>query len=183
MAATPDWTSSISTSAELLSGLFGDGTDRCPKCRKELTDSVRAHLYSCTMLPAEERRQAQEILTASRKLVKHCGQLREAEVAVALLRDAMKQSASEALRRMIHGKLRDGSLPNDGIQATIPGRPGDGSICGACDHIVASYDLMMMLAPREESSHSSPREVTPIPLHADCFEFWNRERPTFTPSS
>ncbi|PYN48383.1 MAG: hypothetical protein DME00_12160 [Candidatus Rokuibacteriota bacterium] len=115
--------------------------------------------------------------------MKHCGQLREAEVAVALLRDAMKQSASEALRRMIHGKLRDGSLPNDGIQATIPGRPGDGSICGACDHIVASYDLMMMLAPREESSHSSPREVTPIPLHADCFEFWNRERPTFTPSS
>jgi len=70
MAATPDWTSSISTSAELLSGLFGDGTDRCPKCRKELTDSVRAHLYSCAMLPAEERRQAQEILTASRKLVK-----------------------------------------------------------------------------------------------------------------
>src|SRR5207237_6658563 len=134
MAATPDWTSSISTSAELLSGLFGDGTDRCPKCRKELTDSVRAHLYSCTMLPAEERRQAQEILTASRKLVKQGGQLREAEVAVALLRDAMKQSASEALRRMIHGKLRDGSLPNDGIQATIPGRPGDGSICGACPH-------------------------------------------------
>jgi hypothetical protein len=90
---------------KLLWGPLAGGTDRCPQCREDLTDSVRAHLYSCAMLPAEVRRRAQEIRAASQQLVKHAGQLpnradvlmREAEVAMALLRDAMKQSAVEGL--------------------------------------------------------------------------------------
>jgi DNA-directed RNA polymerase subunit RPC12/RpoP len=28
---------------ELLASLFGDGMDRCPKCRRDLTDGIRAH--------------------------------------------------------------------------------------------------------------------------------------------
>jgi hypothetical protein len=119
---------------ELLWGPLAGSTDRCPRCREDLTESVRAHLYSCKVLPAEIIRRAQEIRAASQQLVKHAGQLsdradvlmREVEVAVALLRNAMKQSAVEGLRRIIRSKLLD----------TIPGRPGDDSICGACDHIV-----------------------------------------------
>jgi hypothetical protein len=88
--------------------------------RAVLTDSLRAHLYSCAILPAEVRRRAQEIRAATQQLVKHAGQLRdradvlirETEVAIALLRDAMKQSAVEGLRRTIRAKLRDGSLPH-----------------------------------------------------------------------
>jgi hypothetical protein len=174
---------------ELLSGLFGD-TDLCPRCRNDLTDSIRVHLYSCAMLPAEVRRRAQEIRVASQKLAKQSGQLhgqadvlmREAEVALAALRNAMKQSASEALLHVVRAKLRDGSLPYDDIPATIPGRPGDNSVCGACDHVVTSRSLMMIVT-RQASSGSAPHEVTPILLHADCFELWNEERRTLKPGS
>ena len=173
---------------ELLSGLSGD-TDLCPQCRNDLSDSVRAHLYRCAMLPAEVRRRAQEARAAAQKLVKESGQLRdtadvlmrEAEVAVAALRAAMKQSASEALRRVIRSRFRDGSLPHDDIPAAIPGRPGDDAMCGACDHVITSRDLMIVVT-RQASSLSAPHEVTPTPLHADCFVLWNEERRTFTPS-
>jgi hypothetical protein len=138
------------------------------------------------MLPAAVRVRAQEIRAATQQLVKHAGQLRdradvlmrEAEVAVALLRDAMKQSAVEGLRRITRDKLRDGSLPHAGIPATIPGRPGDDSICGACDHIVRDRELMMLVR-----RHESPPGMEPIPLHTDCFQLWNEERRAFKPNS
>jgi hypothetical protein len=170
---------------ELLWVALADSTDRCPRCREDLTDSVRAHLYSCAMLPAEVRRRAQEIRAASQQLVKHAGQLpdradvlmREAAIAMALLRDAMKLSAVEGLRRIIRDKLRDGSLPHAGIPATIPARPGDDSICGACDHTVRNRELMMLV-----SGQASPPGMEPIPLHGDCFELWNEERRAFRPN-
>ena len=108
----------------------------------------------------------------------------EAAVALAALRDTMKQSAFETLRRIIRVKLHDGSLPHDGIPPTIPGRPGDDSVCGACDHFITSRDLMMVVT-RQASPGSAPHEVTPIPipLHADCFELWDDERRTLKPGS
>ena len=147
---------------ELLAGLVGD-TDLCPQCRKDLTDSVRAHVYRCAMLPAEVRRRAQETRAAAQKLVKESGQLRdeadvlmrEAEVAVAALRAAMKQSASEALRRVIRFKLPDGRLPYDDIPPTIPGGPGDDSVCGACDQVVSSHSLMMVVTRRGVGARAS----------------------------
>ena len=168
---------------ELLSS---PDTDLCPQCRTDLTDGVRAHLYSCTTIPADVRRRAQEARAAGRKLVKQRGQadvlMPEAEVAMAELRDATKQSALERLRRIIRVKLRDGSLPVEGIPATILGRPGDDSSCGACDHLVTSRNLMMVVL-RQASTPSAPHQVPPIPFHADCFELWNEERRTFKPSS
>jgi hypothetical protein len=32
----------------------------CPRCRADLTESIRTHLYACTMLPANVRRRAKE---------------------------------------------------------------------------------------------------------------------------
>jgi hypothetical protein len=173
---------------ELHLGLFGD-TDVCPQCRKDLTDNVRAHLYGCAMLPAEVRRRAQETRAAAQELVTQSGQprdkadmrMREVEVSVAALRDAMKQSAFETVRHTIRLKLCDGSLPHDGIPATIPGRPGDDSACGACDHIVTSRDLMIVV-PRHAAPLSAPHEATSIAFHADCFRLWNEERRTFKPN-
>jgi hypothetical protein len=173
---------------EFLSGLLGN-TDLCPHCRKDLTASVRAHLYSCSMLPEEVRRRARETRTAAQKLVRRSGQLQdrvadvlmhETEVALAALRAAMKESAAEALRLVIRSKLRDGRLPYDDIPATIPGRPGDNSVCIACDHVVTSRTLMMIVT--RQASPGSPPNV-PIPFHADCFELWNEERRTLKPSS
>src|SRR5215831_103835 len=37
--------------AELASDMLGGRTNLCPRCRRDLTKSVRAHLYGCAMLP------------------------------------------------------------------------------------------------------------------------------------
>jgi hypothetical protein len=65
-----------------------------------LTDSIRAHLYGCAMLPAEVRRRAQVAREAARSLVKQSQQLRdaadvairEAEAALHALRETLRQS-------------------------------------------------------------------------------------------
>jgi len=98
------------------------------------------------------------------------------------LQDTTKQSDSEGLRSIIDVKVRDGRLPRARVPATFTGRPGDGSICGACDHIVTDRDLMMLVTG-EKSPFSSRLEATPIPLHADCFELWNGAGCKYTPSS
>src|SRR5262249_9551580 len=41
----------------------------CPRCHADLTDSIRAHLYGCAMLPAEVRRRAAVARDAARRLV------------------------------------------------------------------------------------------------------------------
>jgi hypothetical protein len=72
----------------------------CPWCHADLTDSVRAHLYGCAMLPVEVRRRAQAAREAERNLVKQSHRLsdaadvlmREAEAALYALREAMRQS-------------------------------------------------------------------------------------------
>jgi len=153
----------------------------CPRCEVDLIESVRDHLYTCLLSPEVLRRRVREARETARGLVKQARELRdradvllrEAEVTANALRAAMKQSTSEALRRLIQAKLRDGSLPHDNIPATIPGSPGDGSACGVCDQPLANHQLMMLI----------PCGTTPIPLHTDCFELWNEERHRFKSSS
>ena len=167
---------------ELFASLFGDGMDRCPKCRKDLTDGIRTHLYSCAMLPAAVRRRAQETRAAAQRLVKQSNQLydradvllREAEV----LRDALKRSAPEAVRRLIQVKLRDGSLPYEKVSAILPGRRGDGSRCRACDRVITNRSLMIVVAERAAQLSI---EETPFQLHGGCFDLWNEERQRFKP--
>jgi len=64
--------------AELAADAFGSRTNLCPRCRRDLTQSARGHLYSCAMLPAEIRRRAQEVREAAQHLVKESQQLRDA---------------------------------------------------------------------------------------------------------
>lgn len=145
-----------------------------PHCQVDLIESVRAHLYTCRLAPEAMRRQAQSARETARELVKQAGQLRdradvlmrETEVAASALRDAMKQSTLEALRRMVKAKLQDGSLPHDNIPATIPGSPGDGSACGVCEQPLPNHQLMMLI----------PCGTRSIPLHTVCFELWKEER-------
>jgi hypothetical protein len=168
---------------DLLGGKFGDGTDRCPKCRNDLTDGIRAHLYSCMMLPAAVRRRAQETRAAAQRLVKRSNQLydladvllRETEA----LRDALSRSAPEALRRLIQVKLRDGSLPHDKVSAIVPGRREDGSRCRACDRVITNRSFMIVIGKRPAPLSI---EETPFQLHGGCFDLWNEERRTFKPS-
>ena len=55
----------------------GGRTNLCPRCRRDLTQSARAHLYSCAMLPAEIQRRAKEVREAAQNLVKESKQLRD----------------------------------------------------------------------------------------------------------
>src|SRR5206468_5056863 len=80
--------------------LFGIRSHGCPWCRTDLTDSIRAHLYGCAMLPVTVRRRAQAAREAVRSLVNQSRQLsdgadvllREAEAALHALRDTMRQA-------------------------------------------------------------------------------------------
>jgi len=92
--------------------------ERCPRCRVDLTESVRGHLFSCSILPAELRLSAGATRDAARKLVAQRYQLsedadrliQEAEAAAATLREIMKQSLRRdsmwSERRMGEGRLR-----------------------------------------------------------------------------
>src|SRR5262249_61911446 len=62
---------------ELTADLLGGRTHLCPCCRRDLTEIVRSHLYSCAMLPAEVRRRAQALREAAQLLVKESRQLRD----------------------------------------------------------------------------------------------------------
>src|SRR5262252_3002856 len=63
--------------AELAADALGSRTNLCPRCRRDLTQSARAHLYSCAMLPAEIQRRAKEVREAAQNLVKESKQLRD----------------------------------------------------------------------------------------------------------
>jgi hypothetical protein len=72
---------------------------RCPHCRAELTDSVRAHLIACDILPEQLRRRveaaretAQRLLKRSRQLVDRTDVLmREIEAHQAALTETRKR--------------------------------------------------------------------------------------------
>ena len=57
--------------------LGGSRTNMCPRCRQDLTEAVRAHLYRCAMLPSEVRLRAQAVREAAQRLVKEAQQLRD----------------------------------------------------------------------------------------------------------
>jgi len=79
---------------------FGIRSHECPRCHTDLTDSIRAHLYGCAMLPGKVRRRAQAAREAAGSLVRQSHQLsdavglllREAEAALHALRETMRQS-------------------------------------------------------------------------------------------
>ena len=98
VATCPDCKQSF-RQQELGSDLLGNRTHLCVRCRVDLTESVRAHLYGCTLLPETVRRRAQEAREASQKLIKEGGRLTsaafvliaEAEAAIAALHETMRR--------------------------------------------------------------------------------------------
>ena len=87
---------------ELAADLFGHRNHLCPKCRADLTASLRSHLYECMLVPKGVRARAADAREATRRLVKEAGQLtdranvlmREAEDAFDALRQTMRKPRS-----------------------------------------------------------------------------------------
>src|SRR5215475_3208227 len=57
--------------------LAGGRTSLCPRCRRDLTEAVRAHLFRCATLPLEVRLRAKAVREAAQRLVKESQQLRD----------------------------------------------------------------------------------------------------------
>ena len=93
---------------ELAWDLLGKRTNLCPRCRVELTETVRTHLYACALLPSEVRLRAREVREAAQKLVKQSLEIgaradvlmREAEAAIATQSELLSEvrAAAAALR-------------------------------------------------------------------------------------
>jgi len=77
---------------ELAADPLGGRTNICPRCRKDLTENVRTHLYGCAKLPAKcgcgaqaLREAAQRLVRQSQELVENADvRIREAETALRL---------------------------------------------------------------------------------------------------
>jgi hypothetical protein len=88
---------------------FGVRLHACPWCHTDLTDSIRAHLYGCAMLPVEVRRRAQAARDAARSLVEQSLELRdaadvavrEAEAAIHSLRETLRKAPTRSPGRQI----------------------------------------------------------------------------------
>jgi hypothetical protein len=87
---------------ELAADPLSGRTNLCPRCRRDLTESARAHLYGCALLPAEVRQRARDVREAAQHLVKQSRQLRdkadvlirEAEAALFLRQRALREAMS-----------------------------------------------------------------------------------------
>lgn len=68
----------------------------CPRCRADLTESLRGHLYACDTLPEEMRLRAREARDAAWRIVTDGNggdeAMREAEAAIAVLRETMQRT-------------------------------------------------------------------------------------------
>jgi len=86
---------------ELASDLLSFRTHLCPRCRTDLTENTREHLYACAMLPEAVRQRAQDVREAGRKLIKESDHpasiayvlIAEAEAAIVALRETMRLTA------------------------------------------------------------------------------------------
>ena len=59
---------------ELAADPLGGRTNLCPRCRRDLTESVRAHLLKCVVLPLEMRQATQEVREAVQVLIRRSQQ-------------------------------------------------------------------------------------------------------------
>ena len=89
-----------------LSGLTADRlsgrTHLCPRCRRDLTESIRQHLYGCATLPVDVRHRAQELREVARDLVKKSAQLRDKADVLIHEAEAVIEESRRRLRRALN---------------------------------------------------------------------------------
>ena len=85
---------------------------------------------------------------------------------VAFAQKRKRQLAAAKLRILICTKLGDGRLPLK-RPAVIPGEPGHGDRCDACDEVLLPRQLAMQIQTFSGRS---------VYLHADCFIVWDTAR-------
>jgi hypothetical protein len=86
--------------AELAADAIGGRTNLCPRRRKALTATARAHLFSCAIAPSEVRLKAQAVREAAQRLVKQSQQARDRSDVLIQEAEALLFERQQALRAM-----------------------------------------------------------------------------------
>src|SRR2546428_3641548 len=107
---------------ELAADPLGGRTNICPRCRKDLTENVRTHLYGCAKLPAEVRLRAQALREAA-----HLWPRLEP-------RDTAHALGIRARRRRSHTSTAAGSSPTS---------PGGVQRAGLAHHLIDLRDVLL----------------------------------------
>jgi hypothetical protein len=76
----------------------GNRTNMCPRCRRDLTEAVRAHLFRCAMLPSEVQARAHDVRQAAQHLVKESQQVRDRSDVLIREAEAVLFRSQRALR-------------------------------------------------------------------------------------
>ena len=87
---------------ELAADPLGGRTNLCPRCRRDLTESVRAHLFGCVTLPSDIQQRTKEVREAAQLLIKRSQQamdrsdvlIREAEAHLLERQQALQAAMS-----------------------------------------------------------------------------------------
>jgi len=108
---------------ELASDFLGTKTHLCPQCHADLTESIRTHLYACTMLPAQVRERAVAAREAARVVAPvHDALLVEAPLDAL---DATVATAQECMRKASEVVLAGFALRSDAKVVRYPDRYHD----------------------------------------------------------
>lgn len=86
---------------ELGADLLANRTNVCPRCRRDLTESVRVHLFGCVVLPSELRLRAQEVRDAARLLIKRSQELLDKADVLIREAEAHLMERQQALRALM----------------------------------------------------------------------------------
>ncbi len=95
--------------SELAADMLGSRTHLCPRCRKDLTASVREHLFGCATLPSQLRLRARAVQEAAQCLVKHWQEardrsdvlIREAEAKLFERQRALREALSRSVQALV----------------------------------------------------------------------------------
>jgi hypothetical protein len=83
---------------ELAADLFDGRTNLCTRCRADLTENVRGHLFSCVTLPSEIRQRTQDVRDAAQRLIKQSQQAMDQSDVLIREAEAHLQERQQALR-------------------------------------------------------------------------------------
>ena len=83
----------------------GSRTNMCPRCRQDLTEAVRSHLFRCPMLPSEVRSRAVALRAAAHHLVKESQQARDTSDVLIREAEAVLFETQRALRAAMSRRL------------------------------------------------------------------------------
>ena len=90
---------------KLAADPLGPRTNLCPRCRTDLTEGVRAHLFTCPTLPDEVRRHAREVREAAQVLVKRSKELIDTSDVRIREAEARLLAGQQALRKAMANRL------------------------------------------------------------------------------